>query len=68
MFEGGSRIIVRLSGTGSQGATIRIYLERYEGTNVSMATPEALAAFTDIAYKLTQLEKFTGRSTPSVIT
>ncbi len=31
MFENGGRLVFRLSGTGSQGATIRIYMEQYEG-------------------------------------
>jgi phosphoglucomutase len=45
LFEGGSRIVFRLSGTGTEGATLRVYLERYEpvGGNLDRETPEMLA-------------------------
>jgi phosphoglucomutase len=45
LFEGGSRIVFRLSGTGTEGATLRVYLERYEpaGGELDRETPDMLA-------------------------
>jgi phosphoglucomutase len=66
----GSRIVFRLSGTGTQGATIRLYLERYEADpgRHGIDTQEALAGLIDIAERLSDLKKRTGRDQPSVIT
>jgi phosphoglucomutase len=66
----GSRIVFRLSGTGTQGATIRLYLERYEADpgRHGIDTQEALAGLIDIAERLSNLKKRTGRDQPSVIT
>lgn len=65
-----SRIIFRLSGTGSVGATIRLYIEKFEpGTgNLAMKTADALAPLVKIALSISDLQKFTGRSDPTVIT
>lgn len=65
-----SRIIFRLSGTGSVGATIRLYIEKYEASsgNLGMATDEALAPLVKIALEISNLQEFTGRSEPTVIT
>merc|ERR1712130_245102 len=65
-----SRIIFRLSGTGSVGATIRMYIEKYEGKdgNLTMKTADALASLVKIALDLSQMEEFTGRKEPTVIT
>jgi len=70
MFEGGSRIVMRLSGTGTEGATLRLYLERYapgpEGLDHD--PQEALAPVIRAAHRLAQIEAFTGRVAPDVIT
>jgi len=68
-FESSSRIVFRLSGTGTVGATVRLYVERYEdkdgnhGYDVAAAT-ENLA---EIANQLTNLKATLGRDAPSVI-
>jgi phosphoglucomutase len=66
----GSRIVFRLSGTGTEGATIRVYLERYEADPArhDIDTQEALAGLIAIANSVAQLQKRTGRDRPSVIT
>mmetsp|Transcript_9178 Transcript_9178/g.11005 ORF Transcript_9178/g.11005 Transcript_9178/m.11005 type:complete len:172 (+) Transcript_9178:1-516(+) len=65
-----SRVVFRLSGTGSAGATIRMYLEKYE-KDVSKhdeAAPVALKSLADRALGLVQMEQLTGRDEPTVIT
>jgi phosphoglucomutase len=66
----GSRIVFRLSGTGTEGATVRLYLERYEAdpSRHELDTQEALAALIAIAEQVSELKKRTGRERPSVIT
>lgn len=69
-FTDGSRIIFRLSGTGSAGATIRLYVEKYS-KDPSEYTAEAqvgLKPLIDEALKLSELQKWTGRDKPTVIT
>lgn len=63
MFQDGSRIIFRLSGTGSVGATVRIYFEKYESDPAKMLlkTEDALADIIKIGLDLCQIQKFTGR-------
>ncbi|EUJ10850.1 phosphoglucomutase [Methylophilaceae bacterium 11] len=70
LFQCGSRIIFRLSGTGTEGATIRIYLEAFESdTNQHHLDAQvALAEMIQLALKLSQLVEKTGRSAPTVIT
>jgi len=70
LFEDGSRAVFRLSGTGSSGATIRMYLERYEAdvSKQGMTSSEALKPLADLAIKLAKLEHYTGRRAPTVIT
>lgn len=70
LFEGGSRIIFRLSGTGTEGATIRIYLEKYEAgpENLDQNPEEALATIITTASEISALEEHTGRSEPNVKT
>jgi phosphoglucomutase len=65
----GSRIVFRLSGTGTEGATIRLYLERYEADPArhDLDTQDALAGLIAIADGVAQLRKRTGRDRPSVI-
>jgi phosphoglucomutase len=69
-FEGGSRIVFRLSGTGTQGATLRVYIERYEPDPALHDRPvqEALAPLIVTARELAQIEARTGRREPDVIT
>ena len=70
LFEDGSRIIFRLSGTGTSGATIRIYLESYEQdtTKHDLDAQVALADMIDAAHQISKLPEFTGRDKPTVIT
>ncbi|KAI9219875.1 putative PGM2-phosphoglucomutase [Blastocladiella britannica] len=67
-FTDGSRVVFRLSGTGSQGATVRVYFEAYEPSNVGQDPQVALRALIDAALAVAGLEKATGRKTPTVIT
>lgn len=69
LFDNGSRIVVRLSGTGTTGATIRIYIERYEADEDKLAldTQEALAELIAIAEKIIQVKAITGFETPTAI-
>jgi len=66
----GSRIVLRLSGTGTEGATVRLYLERYEADPARhhLDTQEALAPLIAIAEQVSQLKQRTGRQQPSVVT
>jgi phosphoglucomutase len=66
----GSRIVLRLSGTGTEGATLRLYLEQYEPDPArhAIATQQALAGLIGIAEQLAQIGVRTGRASPSVIT
>ena len=65
-YADGSRFIFRRSGTGSSGATIRIYLEKYS-LNVDEDVTEALKNISDRALSLCQIEQLTGRNSPTVI-
>jgi phosphoglucomutase len=67
-FVLGRNAVIIDSGTGSQGATIRIYVEKYSVDNLDMPTQEAVSDLMKIALKLSMLEKYTGRKTPTVIT
>jgi phosphoglucomutase len=70
LFEGGSRIVYRLSGTGTSGATLRVYIERYEPDPArhDLDTQAALADLIAAADELAGIKSNTGRETPSVIT
>ncbi|AEB28331.1 alpha-D-glucose phosphate-specific phosphoglucomutase [Francisella hispaniensis] len=70
IFEDGSRIVFRLSGTGTQGATLRIYLEKYESdsSKFSKPTQQALASLIEIAEDLTNIKSLTGMTEPTVVT
>ncbi|KAJ2601586.1 hypothetical protein H4R99_000992 [Coemansia sp. RSA 1722] len=68
IFEDSSRIIFRLSGTGSQGATVRIYIERFDPSQFDLDVQVALKPLVDAALEISQLEQFTGRKEPTVIT
>ena len=69
-FSDGSRIVFRLSGTGTVGATLRIYLEKYEPDTDKQHqdAQQALAELIDIAEQLCEVKKRTGRTQPDVIT
>ena len=69
-FDDDSRIVYRLSGTGTEGATLRIYLERYQpGPDGLHLDPQAaLAPIIRVANDLAALAQFTGRTEPNVIT
>ena len=70
LFEDGSRIIFRLSGTGSVGATIRLYIEQYvqDPKGHSQKTESALGTLVTIALGLSDMEGKTGRKEPTVKT
>ena len=70
VFTDGSRLIFRLSGTGTQGATLRLYIERYEPdpARQGVDTQEALAGLIAIADHLTDFRQRLGREEPTVIT
>uniref|UniRef100_A0A803V2L5 Phosphoglucomutase-1 n=1 Tax=Ficedula albicollis TaxID=59894 RepID=A0A803V2L5_FICAL len=70
IFSDGSRIIFRLSGTGSAGATVRLYIDSYEkdAQKINQDPQVMLAPLISIALKLSQLHERTGRSGPTVIT
>jgi phosphoglucomutase len=71
VFTDGSRIIFRLSGTGSAGATVRLYVEQYAADGVAAADTDAQAALAPIikvALETSRLPEFTGRDKPTVIT
>jgi phosphoglucomutase len=69
-FTDGSRIVLRLSGTGTVGATLRLYLENYEAADGrhDLETQSALESLIELADQLSGLKQRTGRQEPSVIT
>lgn len=69
-FEGGGRAVFRLSGTGTQGATLRVYLEQFEPADGDHAKDpqEALKKIRDAAYEACRLEAHLGRTEPDVRT
>ncbi len=72
-FSDGSRVVWRLSGTGSQGATVRMYVERYVSPEAgerefARDTGEGLLALIDVALEISKLKHFLGREQPTVIT
>ncbi|MGB8817573.1 MAG: alpha-D-glucose phosphate-specific phosphoglucomutase, partial [Rhizobiaceae bacterium] len=70
LFEGGSRVVYRLSGTGTSGATLRVYIERYEPNSArhGLETQSALADLIKAADTIAGITAKTGRGEPSVIT
>jgi phosphoglucomutase len=70
LFTDGSRIVFRLSGTGTSGATLRIYLEAFEPdtSKHDLDAQIALAEMIQIALQISELKQRTGRDTPTVIT
>ena len=69
LFENGSRIVFRLSGTGTVGATLRLYLERYArpDEDLHQELQSAIAPLLSAALEISNLPALTGRSAPTVI-
>lgn len=67
-FEDGSRIVYRLSGTGSSGATLRVYLERFEDKNFTSDPQEMLKDVLKIAMDIAEITSRTGKNKADVIT
>ena len=69
LLEDGSRVVFRLSGTGTEGATMRVYLERYvaDPAQHGVPTQEALAPLIALAEEVAQIVVMTGRNAPDVI-
>jgi phosphoglucomutase len=70
VLEDSSRVVFRLSGTGTEGATLRVYLERHEPDAARHDVPaqEALAPLIALARTLARIEQHTGMAQPSVMT
>ena len=69
-FTDGSRVVMRLSGTGTEGATLRVYLERFEpdASRHDLPVDEALAPVIAAAEEIALIREFTGRNAPDVVT
>ena len=70
LFEGGSRVVLRLSGTGTEGATLRVYYERYEPgpEGLTQDPQQALSAVIRATEDIVGIAAITGRKAPDVIT
>ena len=70
LFTDGSRIVYRLSGTGTAGATLRVYIETFEPgpDRLDLQTSDALKTLIGLSRSLADIETHTGRTEPSVIT
>ena len=70
LFACGSRVVIRLSGTGTEGATIRIYLEAFteDAAQQQLDAQQALAELIAVSHQISQLPQLTGRQQPTVIT
>jgi phosphoglucomutase len=70
IFADGSRIVYRLSGTGTAGATLRVYIERYEpdAHRHGIETQAALADLITLSRDIAGIAQYTGRDAPTVIT
>jgi phosphoglucomutase len=73
-FDGGSRVIFRLSGTGSSGATVRVYFEKYtkiekeEYKEYELETEKGLKGLIEAVIEASKLKTQLGRDGPTVIT
>ena len=69
-FDGGGRAVLRLSGTGTEGATLRIYLERFEppSGDLNIETQTALREIAEATAQISGLTERTGRTAPDVMT
>ena len=68
LFDDGSRVVMRLSGTGTEGATLRVYLERFATDGIDRPVAEALAPVIAAAESIARIAEFTGRDRPDVTT
>ncbi|MFK7761784.1 MAG: alpha-D-glucose phosphate-specific phosphoglucomutase [Roseobacter sp.] len=70
VFEGGGRAVLRLSGTGTEGATLRVYLEQYVDVDGDhgMAVDTALEKVRQAVLEITDMAQFIGRTDPDVTT
>lgn len=68
VFKGSARFVVRLSGTGTSGATLRLYVEKLDLQNFGQDPQEALADVIKVAHEIIQIEGFSGRTAPDVVT
>lgn len=70
LFDDGSRIVMRLSGTGTEGATLRVYLESFAAgpDGLDHDPQKALGAVIRAAHTISRLQEFTGRTEPDVVT
>jgi len=69
-FTDGSRIVFRLSGTGSSGATVRMYVDSYcvIPSQLTLSAQEMLKPAVEVGLQISQLKDYTGRQEPTVIT
>ena len=67
-FEDGSRIVYRLSGTGSSGATLRVYLERYETRLFDEDVEKYLEPLADVSRQIGEITERTGKNKADLIT
>lgn len=68
LMADGSRVVFRLSGTAGSGATIRLYIEKYEPKEFQKYASEVVGDLVEIALQLSKLKEYTGRDEPTVIT
>jgi phosphoglucomutase len=68
LFDNGGRIVVRLSGTGTAGATLRVYIDQFTQDESITDTQAALKPLIELANQLIGIKQFTGRTEPDVIT
>ena len=68
LLADGSRVVCRLSGTGTEGATLRLYLERYRSDGGEAEPAEVLAPLVEAARDLIELRQYCGRDEPTIIT
>jgi phosphoglucomutase len=69
LLQGGSRVVFRLSGTGTEGATLRVYLERFvaDAALHGIPTQTALSPLVELAERIADIAAITGRKAPDVI-
>lgn len=68
LFTNGGRIVLRLSGTGTSGATLRVYYDQYSDQELELDPQEALAPLMQAAELIVGITSHTGRSAPDVVT
>ncbi len=68
LFSNGSRIVYRLSGTSSSGATLRVYIEKLENTNITSDALETVKDLAKIATDIAEVELRTGKTHADIIT